>query len=405
VQGCVALPVGVRHGVSLAMLNIFGRWWGAWRSQLPPRYSDGWQAGTVLDDTRAGPIEGFASLRRGVDVLVGQIVSTPLLVFNGTTEAPDSVAAKCLQRTNPADLETSAYDMLLTGNGWLHIVRTSDGVPYQLECVQAARMSAVLEKGRVVYKQDGLPIRLDDYVHLMCRNGFSPYLGDALCEAYSTSVAAILGTVSIFRQLQGNGSHAEVILSSDLVMTKDQMLQLRAAYIEQTSNQGKSGGVVILSSGLKPTTVRRLPSALDADIVKALDFSVAEASRMTGVPLSMLGVKDAVAYNSAIESSRAFFRVTLRPIFHRVESELSRKLGTSIRYDTGELVLGYGIERADVLSKLLYAGIITPNEARATLAYTSHAGADALSLPASQLPLDTWLEHGKDAVQTPAAKP
>lgn len=385
----------------MQLFATLSRFLGWPRRELPPRYSDGWQAGTPLDDARGpGPVEGFAALRRGVEIIVGQIVSTPLLVFNGNKEDKRSPVFKCLQATDPAHLEASAYDMAFTGNGWLKIIKDAAGRPLRLENIQAFRMSAAIENATPVFRLDSKVIDLADFIHLQCRNGFSPYVGDGLVEAYSTSIGALLSTVSIYRQLQSNGSHADVYLSTDIVLNADQMRQLRAAYDEQAAIRSKAaGGVVILASGLKPMTVRNLPSALDADIVKSLEFSVAEASRMTGVPLAMLGVKDAVAYASAIEMGRSFFRTTLRPLFSRVEQELSRKLGQSVRYDTGELTLGYGTERADVLSKLVFAGVIASNEARATLGYSSVPGGDIPGLPANLIPLPTWLESGQDKVQ------
>jgi HK97 family phage portal protein len=373
---------------------------------LPDRYSDGWQANTCLDDARGpGPVEGWAALRRGVEIVVGQLGSTPLLTFNGDKEAPNSTAARCLRQTEPAHLETSLFDMVLSGNGWLRIVKDASGKPHHLECVQALFMSAAIENGLPVYRCQGQVINPDDYIHLQCRNAFSPYVGDGLVDSYSTSIGALLATVSIYRQLQSNGSHAEVFLTTDLVLQKDQVTQLRTAYDAQASNLGSAGGVVILSAGLKPMTVRALPSALDADIIKSLEFSVAEAARMTGVPLSMLGVKDSTAYNSAIEAHRSFHRVTMRPLFNRVEQELSRKLGATIRFDVGELVLGYGVERAEVLSKLLMAGVLTMNEARHSLAYSPLPGGDVQGLPANQIPLPVWLNGPSAKPSAPEAKP
>lgn len=381
------------------VIKTFAGWLGR-RRPLPTRYADGWQAGTVLDDTKTGPVSGFAALRRGLEIVGGQLVSTPLLTFEGGVEMPDSEIAKYLAATNPADLETSVVDMLYTGNGWLF--KAQD----RLENVQAFRMSAVVKDGAIAYMKDGKQIKESDYVHLMCRNHTSPYLGDALVESYSASVASVLGTQVIFNQLQGNSAYAEMIFTTENPLTRDQMQQLRTAYIEQTAaNAGKLGGTIILSNGLKPMTVRRLPTALDADIVDALNFSVAEAARMTGVPLQMLGVKDATAYASATEMQRSFYRVTMRPIMHRVEQELSRKLGADIRYDVGEIVMGFGVERAETLSKLIMAGVITINEARDAISYGPIADGDINAMPINYSPFDRWRNPPPPAAPAAPAVP
>lgn len=370
------------------------------RTDLPFHYRDGWQANTPLDDTRGGRAEGMAAINRGVAIIVGNLLATPVLVKKGRTESTGSTIAAVLKNTRASDWEAAFYDMVLTGNGWLRIAAD------RLEHIQAHRMSASLtEDGLVQYQCDGNQIDYSKVCHLMCRNAYSAHLGESLLEHHSTSAAMLLSTASIYRQLQGNGSFAELFISTDLSLSKEQIERLREAYNHQTSiNQGKAGGAVILSNGLKPVTIKSLPSALEADIVESLNWSVAEAARMTGVPLSFLAVKDATAYNSAIESGREFLRNTLRPIMKKVEHELTYKLGGGefdVYFDLGELVLGFGNERADVLSKLTYSGLMSLNEARETLGFGSVDNGDVRGMPSNQLPWHNWLDSGQQ--QTPAS--
>jgi HK97 family phage portal protein len=227
----------------------------------------------------------------------------------------------------------------------------------------------------------------------MLRNSTSPYLGDALAESYSTSLSLIAGTCSIVSQINSNASHVEAIISTETPLTGAQMNELRQAYDRQASAaQGKLGGVVIMSAGMKPSSIRRLPTALEADVANVMNFSVAEASRITGVPLGLLGVKDSNAYNSAVEAQRAFYRSTLRPLFHRIEAELSAKLGANLKFDSVELTLGSGQERAETISKLLYCGAISLDEARTALGYGKTPGGDVHGVPANQVPLPAWLK-------------
>jgi HK97 family phage portal protein len=371
-------------------------------ASLPVRYSDGWQTGSLHSQSN-NTIAGFSALQRGLEVIKGQLLATPLLVYDKQKEALSSSVSRAIRRTPMSHFETAFADMLWTGNGWMKILRDGTGAVYDLECIQAHRMSATLVNGLVEYRLDGVPIDPDDYLHFQCRNNYSPYVGDALIETYAQSVASVVATLSIHNQLQGNGSHAEVYLTTDMNLNVEQMAKLREAYKNQTANgAGNSGGVVILSNGLKPNTIKRLPSALDTDLIKSLEFSVAEASRMTGVPLQYLGVKDSNAYASAVESGREFYRTTIRPIMVRVMSEMTQKLGMEVQFDTGEIALGFGTERAETLSKLLYSGVITANEARASLGYGSVKEGDIFSMPANQLPMDRWVNGTQQQAPAPA---
>jgi HK97 family phage portal protein len=230
-------------------------------------------------------------------------------------------------------------------------------------------------------------------------------VGESLIEHNSTSVAMIMATSSIFRQLQSNGSFAESFIVTEKDLTKEQITRLRELYDQQTSNHHAAGGTVIMSSGLKPMALKTLPSALEADINASLNYTVEESARMLGIPLSFMSVKDAVAYNSAIEAGREFLRNTLRPIMRKIESELGAKLGADVYFDIGEIVLGFGNERADVLSKLTYSGMISINEARATLGYGSIKNGDVTGMPSNQLPLDNWLDNGAPEPSTQAPNP
>ena len=78
----------------------------------------------------------------------------------------------------------------------------------------------------------------------------------------------------------------------------------------------------------------------------------------------------------------------------KVESELSAKLGATVYFDLGELVLGFGNERADVLSKLTFAGLISPNEARPALGYGAIKNGDVTGMPVNSMPLENWLDAG-----------
>jgi hypothetical protein len=90
----------------------------------------------------------------------------------------------------------------------------------------------------------------------------------------------------------------------------------------------------------------------------------------------------------------------------KIESELAAKLGATVYFDLGELVLGFGQERADVLSKLTYSGLMSINEARETLGYGSIKDGDTTGMPSNQLPLANWLDNGlqsQPTAPTPAA--
>jgi len=234
-------------------MNLIQRLRGAFSgiapiANLPVRYSDGWQTGSLYSQNN-NSIAGFSALQRGLEVIKGQLLATPLLVYEKQKEAVSSSVARAIRRTPMSHFETAFADMLWTGNGWMRINRDGTGAVSFLECIQAFRMSASLVNGSVEYRLDGIRVDPLHFLHFQCRNNYSPYVGDALIETYAQSVASVVATLSIHNQLQGNGSHAEVYLTTDMNLSIEQMTKLREAYKSQTANDsGASGGIVILSN-------------------------------------------------------------------------------------------------------------------------------------------------------------
>lgn len=354
---------------------------------VQPGY-DGWIS--KITSSQSG-LNGFAALTRGLEIIRGQLTSTALLHFENDKEVQNSAIARAIKRTSTAHFDFAFHDCLTTGNGWMKIHRNESGSAHHFEAIQAFRISASMKDNAPEFRLDGLPMDMNDYLHFQCRNCFSPFLGDSLIESYSQSIASIVATLNIFGQLQSNGSFADVCLSTDMSLSKVQADQLRASWKDQTSGQN-IGGVPILSNGLKPITFRRLPTALDQEIIRSMEFSVSEASRMTGVPLQFLSVKDSTSYASALQGAIEFHRVTVKPLMIRIQQEMSLKLDARIEYDHGEISLGFGSERAETLSKLVYSGVLNRNEARHLMGYGSAADCDQFSMPVNQAPVDKWLK-------------
>ena len=64
--------------------------------------------------------------------------------------------------------------------------------------------------------------------------------------------------------------------------------------------------------------------ASDGQLIDFARFSVAEVSRLFGVPLQMLGENASLNYSTAVELSRTFVLQSLRPFLVRIATELSR---------------------------------------------------------------------------------
>ena len=146
----------------------------------------------------------------------------------------------------------------------------------------------------------------------------------------------------------------------------------------------RAGQTAVLEQGLVYNSIQSadLEKMQMAALVKASDADVARAFNL---PVEILGGFESANRATAAESTR-LVTTCLRPWVRRVASCLETYLGahgliTAGQYvDIGldDLTSGFGSERADTESKLVLAGIKTPNDSRAGLGLPAAPGGEEL---------------------------
>ncbi|MEP3634092.1 MAG: phage portal protein [Shimia thalassica] len=407
------------------MLRRLGNWLGATR--LPAgasHWTPDWLVSAGLPPTRAAvdPQQLAAALRCASilsDSLASQPAAVTAPVTGGGREKLTTDASRALQRTAYSDWETALLSASLGGNGFLHIHRNDRNGPHKLVAIPSRLVSVAIDaQGRVWYERmadESLGITeavlpASDVVHIKARSTDNPLVGVSPLRAAGASVANVIETVTLQRSLFQNLAQAGLVFSSDLEMSADQMKQLTQRVNEKTKNLA-AGGSLVLSHGLKIDRGGNGNTATDSELVQALEFSVREIARTYGIPPSMLAQADQSSYSTASEEYRSYLTATLMPWAARVASELTAKLltdadqtaGHSVAYDFTSALLGHGAERAETLSKMVNAGIVSPNEARNWQGLQDVQGGDTLRSPVNTYPLPEWLDYGPDQpTATPA---
>jgi HK97 family phage portal protein len=215
-------------------------------------------------------------------------------------------------------------------------------------------------------------------------------------RAAKGSHAALTEIYYLHGRLAENQSNPGMILSTPRDLTKEQITRLREVW-DQQSGGYKSGGTVILASGLTTLGSQQHISQKDSDLLEALRFSVTEASRIYGCPPSMLGESQETSFATASEERRAFNSTTMRPLLLRVAdafnqallTEAERMAGLSVEFDSTDFGMG-GRELAETLSSLLNSGVMTTNEIRNRLGLVDVPGGDVPRVPSNTMPQDSW---------------
>ena len=165
-----------------------------------------------------------------------------------------------------------------------------------------------------------------------------------------------------------NEARPSAVLSTDLVLDKDQLQQLRDRWNEQAKGL-KQGGTPILTAGLKvqPWAVAGKDAAT-AEMLKLADEHIALAFR---IPLQILGMGHG-AYNSTELLMQSWIASGLGFCLNHVEEAigvlfmLKGQPDEYVEFDTAALLRSAMKDRIEALARGVQGGIFAPNEARNT---------------------------------------
>jgi HK97 family phage portal protein len=157
------------------------------------------------------------------------------------------------------------------------------------------------------------------------------------------------------------------VLSTDLVLDRSQVQELRDRWLEQTKGLNQ-GGTPILTGGL-----RVQPWATPAKDAQLAELSKLSAERVAwafGIPLQLLGLANTPA--TSTETLMGFWLSTgLGFALNHIEQSFDRLFNLRgepeefCEFDTGALLRSAQKDRIEALARAVQSGIYSPNEARA----------------------------------------
>jgi HK97 family phage portal protein len=247
----------------------------------------------------------------------------------------------------------------------------------------------ILEPGDLI-----VPAR--DVCHLKLRTVRQRYPMPLVGESPIVDAYGSLGLASAITNQQtaffNNSARPSGVLSTDLILDKDQVQALRDRWNEQSRGMA-AGGTPILTSGLKvsPWGVGGKDSEL-AEIMKLTNEQIALCFR---VPLQILGIggPGTQTYASAEMLYRSWRSSGLGFCLNHVEEALNTFFGLSgypdcfIAFNTDELLRSDAKSRMEALSAGVTSGIVSPNEARNSEGFDSVEYGDEPRMQAQCVPL------------------
>jgi len=306
-----------------------------------------WSPRDTVSLTRNG-FQGNPVGFRAVKLIAEAAAALPVICQDGTRRYETHPLLSLLMRPNQAQaradlLEAGYAQLMLSGNAYFEAVQAETGGVRELHVLRSDRMS-------LVPGPDGWPMAYD-YVVGSKRHRYAPdwichiktfhpqddHYGLAPLQAAATALdvhnaaarwsKALLDNAArpsgaiVYRGLDGGGT-----------MSQDQFDRLQTEMEAHHQGARNAGRPMLLEGGLDWKPMGFSPS--DMEFHKTKEAAARDIALTFGVPPMLMGIPGDATYANYAEANRAFYRLTVLPLAHKVLSHLSGWLGEL----TGDLV-------------------------------------------------------------------
>lgn len=343
----------------------------------------------------------------------------------GRDRVTNSALSRIMRRPNSYQsmsdfMLNTVRDLYTEGNAYALAVRNDRFEISELHLMPARQCNVRIgEGGEAFYDLAGnelverrfggrLLVPARDVLHVRLHTPRHPLKGESPIMAAALDVAA--GDVLLQQQIAffQNRAQPSFVLTSPEKMTKEQIMEMRAAWDAQTRGDGR-GGTPILAWGTKPEKIGT--TAQDAQLAETLKMSDQRIALAYRVPLQILGVGD-TPYASTEALMQQWIASGLGFCLNHVEEAFGQLFGLRgmpdeyLELDTSALLRSAFRDRIEGLARGVQGGIYSPDEARALEELPAVPGGHGKEPRVQQqvVPL-SWQEPAPAPPQLPAPEP
>lgn len=353
--------------------NTIRGWFGfptAYYSLVPSTYDVIFNTDTPSMTTPSGALN-FAPVYRAVNLIANDIARTPAEFMNPNLE-------RIWQRPNQYQ---SGYDFrrqltqqaLLYGNSFALINRRKNGEIYELVPLTIGSIQLDVTKPTPVYlSSDYGAIKPENILHIKASplEGLWANSPIMLCR---TAIIIGLNQENNINQNAQKGGNPNLAFIHPAQINQAARQAMLNEYLKNHTG-AKSGNPVVLADNVR---IEKLTStSMASDLENARKYTIADISRIYGVPAAYLGETSGNVYGSLEWMSRAYLDHCLSHWFEAWKAEFMLKLGEEPEFDTDLLMRPPLAELYAGLRTGVEASIITRNEAREILDYEPVEGGD-----------------------------
>lgn len=216
-----------------------------------------------------------------------------------------------------------------------------------------------------IEREDDFIIPARDVMHLRINAPVSdPMHGRSPIVWCAGSLSVNVQLTAFLNSYIANRASPSYALTTDAVLNEDQRNELRTSWDNQ-SRRLASGGVPILSSGLKPVQLGVAPG--DELLISTFNLTVEDVARAFSMPRALLGISETAA--NASDLMKSWISLGLGSLAENVEQQVARLFGLPAdqfcEFDHTALLRLDGEALIRMVSQGVTAGVLSPDEGRA----------------------------------------
>jgi HK97 family phage portal protein len=320
----------------------------------------------------------YTPIYRATSLIAADIARTQCTISDPTVDA--------LWR-NPSTLmsgfefkRSMVLQTLLFGNAFALINRTIGGELIELIPLDAESVSIDNTGPRPFYRsaQYG-ELQLEQVLHFRAP-GTTGLWGDSPVRICNTAVSLMASQERMALNAYSNGGNPKIAIVHPGPLSLEARQRIMADYEARHAGSENSGRPVVLAEGMK---VERISSTIDdTGLESARRFSIADVSRIYGIPVSYLSESAGSTYGTMEWLSRMYLDACLSQWIETIRAEVLHKLVPfgSMVFDLDSIIRPGMAEQMAALRTGVEAGFLTRNEARAKLDLAPLPGLDEPTL-------------------------
>lgn len=331
-------------------------------------------------------IEWLPACQRAISLLSGDIARLPMRLVR-----EDAKGGRIEQFGPTSHLLKSQPTQALHSFAWRrHIVRQylvhGNAVCYiQKSNADTVLQLLPLDSGSVRIEYDGAEPRYihqqlgslapSEVLHFRMPGGTTGLWGDGLIDTGREALKQLRSQQRVAASVAANTVQPRVVLKHPGKLSEQMALAAKAKFSSTFSGAG-SGGVVLLQDGMSVETLN--VKMTDLDFLATCNWSIAEVSRLSGVPVSMLSEHSKSTFSNVAELNRSYLDTCLASHLAMISSEIENKLlrNRSLEFDTTVLTKGTLTDQVTAWSLAVDRGVLTRNEMRTRLGLNPIEGLD-----------------------------